>query len=88
MPENESVEEQYMFSKSSATSFVVGAMCYEFILAQQAKTNRFDNVTFLNNLEEIAKETIAVFQLPEKKQDLIQLMDEFSKRALERICRK
>lgn len=65
-------------------SYVISALCFEYIIAQNKNKNP-KGEKFLLQLEQLAKETVNTFGLPNNAEDLDQLNDDFVKKIISAI---
>ena len=65
-----------MISKSVFKQYVVSAMAYEYVMAQNISKNQ-KGVEFLNGIEKLASETVTTFGIPFNEDDMKQLNQHF-----------
>lgn len=84
MSDNSSIEEQFRISKSSMSQYVVSGLVFEYVLAQNEKKNP-KGYKFLLGIEQLAKETVNTFGLPNNVQDLDQMNQDFMNKVISAI---
>ena len=84
MSDGNSIEKQFRISKSSMSQYVVSGLVFEYILAQNKNKNP-KGYKFLIQIEELAKETVDTFGLPNNLHDIEQMNQDFWNKVISAI---
>lgn len=82
MSSNPIEEEKFLISKSVMTNYVVSAMAFEYVVAQNINKNP-KGIEFLEGIEKLAKETVTILGIPLNEDDLKQLNQHFVKKIIQ-----